>query len=101
MLEEIAILTGGQLIAEELGLKHENLSLDQLGRAKRIVIDNDKTTIVGGAGSTAAIEGRWGEIRKQIEKTTSDYDKEKLQERWPNLPAESPSFAPAHLPRPR
>jgi chaperonin GroEL len=85
MLQDIAILTGGELIAEELGLKMENLTLEQLGHAKRIVIDKDKTTIVGGEGSKAAIEGRCIEIRRQIEKTTSDYDKEKLQERLAKL----------------
>lgn len=85
MLQDIAILTGGELIAEELGLKLESLALEQLGRAKRIVIDKDKTTIVGGEGSKTAIEGRCAEIRKQIEKTTSDYDKEKLQERLAKL----------------
>jgi len=85
MLQDIAILTGGQLIAEELGVKLENLTLQELGRAKRIVIDKDKTTIVGGEGSKASIEGRCAEIRKQIEKTTSDYDKEKLEERLAKL----------------
>jgi len=85
MLQDIAILTGGQLIAEELGVKLENLTLQELGRAKRIVIDKDKTTIVGGEGSKAAIEGRCAEIRKQIEKTTSDYDREKLEERLAKL----------------
>lgn len=85
MLQDIAILTGGQLIAEELGLKMESLTLKELGRAKRIVIDRDKTTIVGGEGSKTAIEGRCTEIRNQIEKTTSDYDKEKLQERLAKL----------------
>jgi len=85
MLQDIAILTGGQLIAEELGVKLENLTLQELGRAKRIVIDKDKTTIVGGEGSKTSIEGRCAEIRKQIEKTTSDYDKEKLQERLAKL----------------
>lgn len=85
MLQDIAVLTAGELIAEELGLKLENLTLEQLGRAKRVVIDKDKTTIVGGEGSKAAIEGRCAEIRKQIEKTTSDYDKEKLQERLAKL----------------
>jgi chaperonin GroEL len=85
ILQDIAILTSGQLIAEELGLKLENLTTDELGRAKRIVIDKDKTTIVGGAGAKTAIEGRCAELRKQIEKTTSDYDKEKLQERLAKL----------------
>ena len=85
MLQDIAILTGGQLIAEELGLKIENLTIAELGQAKRILIDKDKTTIVQGGGSKAAIEGRCAELRKQIEKTTSDYDKEKLQERLAKL----------------
>ena len=85
MLQDIAILTGGQLIAEELGLKLENLTLNELGRAKRIVIDKDKTTIVGGGGSKTVIAGRCAELRAQIEKTTSDYDKEKLQERLAKL----------------
>jgi chaperonin GroEL len=85
MLQDIAILTGGQVIAEELGMKVENLTLQELGRAKRIVIDKDKTTIIEGGGSKAAIEGRCAELRKQIEKTTSDYDKEKLQERLAKL----------------
>ncbi|HYK88186.1 MAG TPA: chaperonin GroEL [Acidobacteriota bacterium] len=81
MLQDIAVLTAGQLIAEELGIKIENLQLTDLGRAKRVVIDKDKTTIVGGEGSKAAIEGRCAEIRRLIEKSTSDYDKEKLHER--------------------
>ena len=85
MLQDIAILTGGQLIAEELGIKLENVALDQLGQAKRVVIDKDSTTIVGGGGAKAAIEGRCREIRKQIEETTSDYDREKLQERLAKL----------------
>jgi len=85
MLQDIAILTGGQLIAEELGLKIENLTIAELGQAKRILIDKDKTTIIQGNGPKAAIEGRCAELRKQIEKTTSDYDKEKLQERLAKL----------------
>lgn len=85
MLQDIAILTGGQLIAEELGLKIENLTVAELGQAKRVLIDKDKTTIIQGNGSKAAIEGRCAELRKQIEKTTSDYDKEKLQERLAKL----------------
>ncbi len=85
MLQDIAILTGGQLIAEELGLKIENLTIAELGQAKRVLIDKDKTTIIQGNGSNAAIEGRCAELRKQIEKTTSDYDKEKLQERLAKL----------------
>jgi len=85
MLQDIAILTGGQLIAEELGIKIENVTLDQLGKAKRVVIDRDKTTIVEGAGSKAAIEARCADIRKQIELCKSDYDREKLQERLAKL----------------
>jgi chaperonin GroEL len=85
MLEDMAILTGGKSIAEELGMKLENLTLNELGRAKRVVIDKDKTTIVGGEGAKTAIEGRCAEIRRQIDKTTSDYDKEKLQERLAKL----------------
>src|SRR5437016_3165769 len=81
MLEDIAILTGGQVIAEELGVKLENLTLNDLGRAKRIVVDKDNTTLVDGAGKKAAIEGRIKQVRAQIDETTSDYDREKLQER--------------------
>jgi chaperonin GroEL len=81
MLEDIAILTGGRVIAEELGVKLENLTLNDLGRAKRIVVDKDNTTIVDGAGKKADIEGRIKQIRAQIDETTSDYDREKLQER--------------------
>jgi chaperonin GroEL len=81
MLEDIAILTGGKCIAEELGVKLENLTLQDLGRAKRIVVDKDNTTIIDGAGKKADIEGRIKQIRAQIEETTSDYDREKLQER--------------------
>ena len=85
MLQDIAILTGGQLIAEELGMKIENLTIAEMGQAKRVLIDKDKTTLIQGNGSKAAIEGRCAELRKQIEKTTSDYDKEKLQERLAKL----------------
>jgi chaperonin GroEL len=85
MLQDIAILTGGQLIAEELGIKLENVKMDQLGKAKRVVIDKETTTIVGGGGEKPAIEGRCRELRKQIEETTSDYDKEKLRERLAKL----------------
>ncbi len=85
MLEDIAILTGGRLIAEELGVKLENVTLADLGSAKRIVADKDTTTIIGGGGEKSGIEGRCGEIRRQIEETTSDYDKEKLKERLAKL----------------
>jgi len=85
MLEDIAILTGGQLISEELGFKLEDVKLDQLGRAKKITIDKDNTTIVEGAGKHSAIEGRVKQLRAQIDESTSDYDKEKLQERLAKL----------------
>ena len=85
MLEDIAILTGGRVIAEELGIKLESVTLNDLGRAKRIVVDKDNTTIVDGAGKKADIEGRIKQIRAQIEETTSDYDREKLQERLAKL----------------
>jgi chaperonin GroEL len=85
MLQDMAILTGGQLIAEELGLKLENVTLKDLGRAKKLVIDKDETTIIEGAGAKKEIQARCNEIRKQIEETTSDYDREKLQERLAKL----------------
>jgi chaperonin GroEL len=85
MLEDIAILTGGQMISEDLGIKLENVSLKDLGTAKRITIDKDNTTIVDGGGEKAALEGRVKQIRAQIDETTSDYDREKLQERLAKL----------------
>ena len=85
MLEDIAILTGGKLIAEELGIKLDNIALHDLGRAKRIVVDKDNTTIVDGAGKKSDLEGRIKQIRAQIDETTSDYDREKLQERLAKL----------------
>ena len=85
MLEDIAILTGGQVVSEDLGIKLENLALTDLGQAKRISIDKDNTTIVDGAGTRAALEGRVKQIRAQIDETTSDYDREKLQERLAKL----------------
>jgi chaperonin GroEL len=85
MLEDVAILTGGRVIAEELGMKLENVTLQDLGRCKRIVVDKDNTTLVDGAGKKADIEGRIKQIRAQIEETTSDYDREKLQERLAKL----------------
>ena len=85
MLEDIAILTGGQLISEDLGIKLENVSLDMLGRAKKVTITKDDTTIVDGSGEKEGIEGRISQIKRQIEDTTSDYDKEKLQERLAKL----------------
>jgi chaperonin GroEL len=85
MLKDIAVLTGGQAITEDLGLKLESLTLKDLGRAKRVTIDKDNTTIVEGAGKKADIEGRVKQIRTQIEDTTSDYDREKLQERLAKL----------------
>jgi chaperonin GroEL len=85
MLEDIAILTDGKMIAEELGIKLENVTLKDLGRAKRVIVDKDNTTVVEGAGKKSAIEGRISQIRAQIEETTSDYDREKLQERLAKL----------------
>ena len=85
MLEDIAILTGGQLISEDLGIKLENVSLDMLGKAKKVTITKDDTTIVDGSGEKDGIEGRISQIKRQIEDTTSDYDKEKLQERLAKL----------------
>ncbi len=85
MLEDIAVLTGGQAITEDLGIKLENIKLDDLGKAKKVVVDKDNTTIVDGAGKPAAIEARIKQIRAQIEETTSDYDREKLQERLAKL----------------
>src|SRR5438132_4614923 len=85
MLQDIAILTKGKAISEDLGIKLENIKIEDLGRAKRIVVDKDTTTIVEGAGKTSDIEGRVKQLRTQIEETTSDYDKEKLQERLAKL----------------
>jgi chaperonin GroEL len=85
MLEDIAILTGGKAITEDLGIKLENIKLEDLGKAKKIVVDKDNTTLVEGSGKTASIEGRIKQIRAQIEETTSDYDREKLQERLAKL----------------
>src|SRR6476620_8069423 len=85
MLEDIAILTGGKAITEDLGIKLENLKLEDLGRAKKVVLDKDNTTVIDGAGKSAAIEGRIKQIRAQVEDTTSDYDREKLQERLAKL----------------
>jgi chaperonin GroEL len=85
MLEDIAILTGGQVISEDLGIKLENVTVSDLGRAKRMTIDKDNTTIVDGAGTRTALEGRVRQIRAQVDETTSDYDREKLQERLAKL----------------
>jgi chaperonin GroEL len=85
MMEDIAILTSGKLISEDLGIKLENVRIEDLGRAKRIVVDKENTTIVEGAGKRADIQGRIGQIKKEIEDTTSDYDREKLQERLAKL----------------
>ena len=85
MLEDIAILTGGQVISEDLGIKLENVTLDMLGRAKRVLIEKENTTIIDGAGTKDEIQGRIAQIKAQIEETTSDYDREKLQERLAKL----------------
>jgi chaperonin GroEL len=89
MLEDLAILTNGRAITEDLGLTLENLPLEDLGRAKKVTIDKDNTTIIEGAGAKTAIEGRVTQIRTQIEDTTSEYDREKLQERLAKLGAAS------------
>src|SRR4029078_8515453 len=81
MLEDIATLAGGQVMSEDLGIKLENVTLDMLGRANRVRIDKENTTLVGGNGKKADIQGRINEIKQQIEETTSDYDREKLQAR--------------------
>jgi len=85
MLQDMAVLTGGQVISEEIGLKIENVTLEQLGTASRVVVDKDDTTIIGGAGKKAEIDGRIQQIRREIENTTSDYDREKLEERLAKL----------------
>ena len=85
MLEDIAILTGGQAISEDIGIKLENVTLDMLGQAKRVLIEKETTTIIEGAGQHDVIKGRCDQIRAQVEETTSDYDKEKLQERLAKL----------------
>ncbi|MGA9444075.1 MAG: chaperonin GroEL [Methyloceanibacter sp.] len=85
ILEDVAVLTGGQLVSEDLGIKLESVQLTQLGHARRVVSDRDSTTIIGGMGDRKAIEGRIGQIRAQIEKTSSDYDREKLEERLAKL----------------
>jgi chaperonin GroEL len=85
MLQDIAILTGGQAISEDLGIKLENVTINMLGRAKRVTIDKENTTIIHGAGKKADIEARVNQIKAQIEETTSDYDREKLQERLAKL----------------
>ena len=85
MLQDIAVLTGGELVTEELGVRLEDVQLAQLGRCSRVVVDRDNTTLIGGAGDKAAIEGRKQQLRQQIAKTTSDYDREKLEERLARL----------------
>src|SRR6202040_2362444 len=85
MLEDIAVLTGGQVISEDLGIKLENVTLDMLGKSKRIRVEKENTTVIDGAGKKDDIQGRCTQIRQQIEETTSDYDREKLQERLAKL----------------
>jgi chaperonin GroEL len=85
MLEDIGILTGAQVVSEELGMKLESVTLDQLGSSKKIIVDKENTTVVEGAGSDESIKGRISQIKKQIDDTTSDYDREKLQERLAKL----------------
>src|SRR4030095_1153588 len=85
MMEDIAILTGGKCITEDLGIKLESIGLEDLGRAKSIVVDQESTTIISGAGMSGEVQGRVKQLRREIEETTSDYDKEKLQERLAKL----------------
>ena len=85
MLEDIAILTGGQVISEDLGLKLENTEIESLGRAKTVKIEKENTTIINGEGKAAALKDRIGQIKAQIDETSSDYDREKLQERLAKL----------------
>ena len=85
ILEDLGVLTGGQMICEEVGVKLENATVEMLGTAKRVVVTNENTTVVGGAGRKPDIDGRCNQIRRQIEETTSDYDREKLQERLAKL----------------
>ena len=89
MLNDIAALTGGQIISEDLGLKLEDVNLE-LGRAKRVVVDKDNTTIIGGAGERPQIDGRIEQIRREIEKSTSDYDRRNCRNAWRSSPAASP-----------
>jgi chaperonin GroEL len=90
MLQDLAVLTGGQVISAEVGLKLENVTLDLLGRARKVVVTKDETTIVEGAGSEEDIKGRISQIKREIDDTDSDWDREKLQERWPSCPAAWP-----------
>jgi chaperonin GroEL len=90
MLEDLAVLTGGQVISEELGIKLENVTLDMLGTAKRVEITKELTTVIDGAGEKDAIDGRIGQIKAQIEETTSDYDKENSRSALPSFPAVLP-----------
>src|SRR5262245_54975267 len=85
MLEDVAVLTSGEMISEDLGIKLENVTLNMLGRAKRVRVEKENTTIIDGAGKKKDIEGRIAQIKVQVEETTSDYDKEKLQERLAKL----------------
>ena len=101
MLKDIAILTGGRVITEDLGIKLENVTLEDLGTCKRVTIDKDNTVIVEGNGKKTDIQGRISQIRNQIEETTSDYDREKLQERLAKLAGAWPSFKSAPRPRPK
>src|SRR5260370_32913543 len=98
MLQDMAILTGGQVITEEVGLKLENVTLDLLGKARKVVVTKDETTIVEGAGNEADIKGRINQIKTEIENTDSDSDREQLQERLPNLPAGAAAVTVARPP---
>src|SRR3546814_9426375 len=97
MLEDIAILTGGQVISEDLGIKLESVTLDMLGKAKKVVITKEETTIVDGSGKKKEIEGRCTQIRSQMDETTSDYDREKLAERLAKLAGGVAEIGRAHV----
>ena len=99
MLQDIAVLTGWQVVSEDLGIKLENVGVAQLGRAKRVVVDKDNTTIIGGGGDRKQVDARIEQIRREIDKTTSDYDREKLG--WQSLPAALPRSGSERLPKPR
>jgi chaperonin GroEL len=101
MLQDIAVLTGGQAISEDLGIKLENVILAMLGRAKKVMIDKENTTIVNGAGKKADIKARITQIKAQIEETTSDYDREKLRSVWPSSRVASQRSASAVRPKSR
>jgi len=101
MLEDIAVLTGGRVITEDLGIKLENVDIADLGSAKSVRIDKESTTVIEGAGTSDSISGHMNQIRRQIDETTSDYDREKLQSVLPSWPAVWPSSTSVRRPKPK